>query len=75
MLDVLFNPKHAGHIWKVAVAIDKLGNIVWNVPLHLALPRMSLFAIPKVHKGPRGISQIVKLVPMMALIKATYTLL
>ena len=27
--DVLFNPKYAGHIYKVTVAVDNLGNIVW----------------------------------------------
>ena len=31
--DVLFNPKHASHICKVAVAIDSLGSIVWICPL------------------------------------------
>ena len=27
--DVLFNPKYAGHVYKVTVAVDNLGNIVW----------------------------------------------
>ena len=27
--DVLFNPKYAGCVYKVTVAIDSLGNIVW----------------------------------------------
>ena len=31
--DVLFNPKYAGCVYKVTVAIDRLGNIVWICPL------------------------------------------
>ena len=31
--DVLFNPKYAGNIYKVTVAVDFLGNIVWICPL------------------------------------------
>ena len=27
--DILFNPKYAGHVYKITVAIDALGNIVW----------------------------------------------
>ena len=27
--DVLFNPKYAGHVYKITVAVDNLGNIVW----------------------------------------------
>ena len=27
--DVLFNPKYAGCVYKVSVAIDSFGNIVW----------------------------------------------
>ena len=33
LLDVLFNPKYAGHIWKLTVVVDHLGNIVWIGPL------------------------------------------
>ena len=29
LCDVLFNPKYAGCVYKVTVAIDSLGNIVW----------------------------------------------
>ena len=29
LCDVLFNPKYAGCVHKVTVAIDNLGNIVW----------------------------------------------
>ena len=38
--DVLFNPKYAGHIWKLTVAVDHLGNIVGLFHLCLALHRM-----------------------------------
>ena len=31
--DVLFNPKYARCVYKVTVAIDSLGNIVWICPL------------------------------------------
>ena len=31
--DVLFNSNYAGHIWKLTVAIEHLGNIVWIGPL------------------------------------------
>ena len=31
--DVLFNPKYAGSIYKVTVAVDFLGNILWVCPL------------------------------------------
>ena len=31
----LWNPKYAAHIFKVAVAVDMLGNIVWICPLAL----------------------------------------
>ena len=31
--DVLFNPKYAGCVYKVKVAIDSLGNIIWICPL------------------------------------------
>ena len=27
--DVLFNPKYASHVYKVTVAVDNFGNIVW----------------------------------------------
>ena len=27
--DIVFNPKYAGCVWKVTVAVDNLGNIVW----------------------------------------------
>ena len=27
--DVRFNPKYAGHVYKITVAVDNLGNIVW----------------------------------------------
>ena len=27
--DVLLNPKYTGHVYKVTVAVDNLGNIVW----------------------------------------------
>ena len=27
--DILFNPKYAGCVWKITVAVDHLGNIVW----------------------------------------------
>ena len=27
--DVLFNPKYTGHVYKITVALDNLGNIVW----------------------------------------------
>ena len=30
---ILFNPKYAGPIWKLAVAVDHFGNIVWIGPL------------------------------------------
>ena len=30
LLGVLFNPKYAGHIWKLTVAFDHSGNIVWG---------------------------------------------
>ena len=33
LCDVLFNPKYAGCVYKVTVAIDSLGNIVWICPL------------------------------------------
>ena len=33
LCDVLFNPKYAGCAYKVTVAIDSLGNIVWICPL------------------------------------------
>ena len=33
LCDVLFNPKCAGCVYKVTVAIDSLGNIVWICPL------------------------------------------
>ena len=32
-LDVLFNSKYAGHIWKLTVAVDHSGKIVWIDPL------------------------------------------
>ena len=35
--DVLFNPKYAGCVYKVTVAIDSLGNIVWGSLGHLIL--------------------------------------
>ena len=28
-LDVFFNPKYAGHVYKITVAADNLGNLVW----------------------------------------------
>ena len=70
--DVLFNPKCARHIWKVAVTIDSLGNIVWICPLAPGTSADVLIGIMKVHNGPRGISKIMNLVPMMVLIKAVY---
>ena len=33
LCDVLFNSKYAGCVYKVTVAIDSLGNIVWICPL------------------------------------------
>ena len=27
--NVLFNPKYVGHVYKIIVAVDNLGNIVW----------------------------------------------
>ena len=33
--DVLFNPKYAGHVYKITVAVDNLGNIVWICDLML----------------------------------------
>ena len=36
--DVLFNPKYAGGVWKVTVAVDNLGNVVWVCPV---LPSIS----------------------------------
>ena len=33
LCNVLFNPKYAGYVYKVTVAIDSLGNIVWICPL------------------------------------------
>ena len=33
LCDVLFNPKYAGCVYKVTVAIDILGNTVWICPL------------------------------------------
>ena len=27
--DILFNPKYVGFVWKITVAVDHLGNIVW----------------------------------------------
>ena len=33
LCNVLFNPKYAGCVYKVTVAIDSLGNIVWICPL------------------------------------------
>ena len=29
LLDVLFNPKYASHVYNITVAVDNLGNIVW----------------------------------------------
>ena len=29
MCDVLLNPKYTGHVYKVTVAVDNLGNVVW----------------------------------------------
>ena len=37
--DVLFNPKYAGHIWKLPVAVDHVGNIVWIGPVMLGTAR------------------------------------
>ena len=31
--DILFNPKYAGCVWKITVAVDNLGNIVWICPV------------------------------------------
>ena len=31
--DILFNPKYAGCVWKITVAVDHLGNIVWICPV------------------------------------------
>ena len=31
--DILFNPKYAGCVWKITVAMDHLGNIVWICPV------------------------------------------
>ena len=31
--DILFNPKYAGCVWKITVAVDHLGNIVWTCPV------------------------------------------
>ena len=31
--DILFNPKYAGCVWKIAVAVDHLGNILWICPV------------------------------------------
>ena len=36
--DILFNPKYAGCVWKITVAVDHLGNIVW---ICLVLPGTS----------------------------------
>ena len=71
MSDVLFNPKCASHVWKVAIVIDSLSNIFWTCPLAHGLSADVL--VGKVHNGPRGIAKIMNLVPMMALIKAAYT--
>ena len=32
--DVLFNPKYAKNVYKVTVAIDAIGNIVWLCNLY-----------------------------------------
>ena len=50
LFDVLFNPKYAGHIWKVTVAIDSLGNIVWICPL---APRTSADVLIWDREGPQ----------------------
>ena len=39
LFDVLFDPKYAGHVWKLTVAVDHLGNIVWIDPLMPGTPR------------------------------------
>ena len=38
--DVLFNPKYAGHVYKITVAVDNLGKIVWICDLRREPPQM-----------------------------------
>ena len=66
----LWNPKYASHVYKVTVAVDMLGNIVWICPL---APGTSADVL--IWDGllvPEGISLILKLGAMMALIKAGF---
>ena len=50
LCDVLFNPKHAGCVHRVTVAIDTLGNIFWICPLSL---RTSAEVLISDRKGPK----------------------
>ena len=65
LCDVLFNLKYAGCIYKVTVAIDTLGNIVWICPLAPGHRRMFSFGIVRGPKGQRDIIWIMRLAPWM----------
>ena len=52
---VLFNPKYAGNVYKVTVAIDFLGNILWVCPLS---PRTTLDVLIWDKEGQAGGSNV-----------------
>ena len=52
LCDVLFNPKYAGGVYTITVAIDSIGNIVCWPPGHR---RMFTFGIAKGPKDARNI--------------------
>ena len=52
LCDVLFNPKYAGCVYKVTVAIDSLGNIVW---ICLLAPGTSADVLIWDREGPKRV--------------------
>ena len=58
--DVLFNTQYAGHVYKIAVAVDNLGNVVWICDLMPVTPADVMIGINTVLREYMGHSLILK---------------